>query len=77
MATPDRNPAWVKGPVGKTELALYLHKLRQEIGALRQELIGTGQSPLTADEENYRIATQIDLLVHKFLRLCPKPPEED
>ncbi len=46
-----------------------LDTLRREIGALRQELMESGQVPSSAEDDNYRLATQIDLLVNKFLRL--------
>ncbi len=53
----------------QSDLTLHLDTLRREIGALRQELMESGQVPSAAEDDNYRLATQIDLLVNKFLRL--------
>lgn len=64
MATPesetDRRPG---------DLTSRLDTLRREIGALRQELMESGQVPSAAEDDNYRLATQLDLLVNRFLRL--------
>lgn len=64
MATPE-----YETDRGQSDLTLHLDTLRREIGALRQELMESGQVPSTAGDDNYRLATQVDLLVNKFLRL--------
>ena len=56
------------GPCG-VEIAVRLRDLRREIGILRRELLAAGQAPQAMWEESYRAATQIDLLVSRFLRL--------
>lgn len=47
----------------------YLADLRREIGALRDELIVAGQVMEESGDASYSLATQIDLLVNKYLRL--------
>ncbi|NLG83818.1 MAG: hypothetical protein GX493_04240 [Firmicutes bacterium] len=57
----------------RPELASRLDRLRAEIGELRRELTeeayAAEETIAEMDEESYRLATQIDLLVTKFLRL--------
>ncbi|MGE5552288.1 MAG: hypothetical protein ACM3ZC_17445 [Bacteroidota bacterium] len=54
---------------GKREITDCLDDLRREIGALRHEVLHGSPAPARANEESYRTATQIDLLVSKMLRL--------
>lgn len=57
----------------RPELVSRLDRLRAEIGELRRELTEEAYSAVEAEteieEESYKLATQIDLLVTKFLRL--------
>ena len=64
----------------RPELASRLDWLRAEIGALRRELTEeiylSRESATEIDEESYRLATQIDLLVTKFLRFFGRSQQE-
>lgn len=53
----------------RSDLVRHLSSIRQEIGALRQELSAPDQSKLSLAEDSYRLATQIDLMVNRYLRL--------
>jgi len=67
LATPESNEG-AENVLDHTDLTLRLTDLRREIGALRQELMASGGSP-ALNENSYRSATRLDLLVNKFLRL--------
>ena len=71
MATPEREGIQTCQP----DLAFRLDRLREEIGAIRRELSEASSGPAAADEDSYRLATEIDLLVTKFLRIFARAQE--
>ena len=71
MATPE-----LEGPRAyRPDLVFHLDRLREEIGAIRRELSEAPSGPAAVDEDSYRLATEIDLLVAKFLRLFARTEE--
>jgi len=71
LATPEREGIQTCQP----DLAFRLDRLREEIGAIRRELSEASSGPAATDEDSYRLATEIDLLVTKFLRLSAREQE--
>lgn len=66
-------PVFAKPELWERELL----KFRQEIGKLKEDLRTQPINFGSAGEDGYRLATQIDLSVNRFLRIIEKSVENE